>query len=166
MFVVESYSTAVIFCAITMLCWGSWANTQKLAGQRWRFELFYWDYVFGVLLAGPDLRLHPGQHGHGRTRLSGRSCPSRRTNLGSALLGGVIFNAANILSWQPSPSPAWRSRSRRHRPGPGPRRVSITRQTGRAIRCCCLPASPLSPRPSFSTPGPIANCPARPREPR
>ena len=45
----ENYSTAIIFCIITMLCWGSWANTQKLAANTWRFELFYWDYVFGIL---------------------------------------------------------------------------------------------------------------------
>ncbi|MEQ1588690.1 MAG: multidrug DMT transporter permease, partial [Cyclobacteriaceae bacterium] len=50
MFIIESYSLAVIFCFITMLCWGSWANTQKLTAGQWRFELFYWDYVFGIVL--------------------------------------------------------------------------------------------------------------------
>ena len=50
MFVLQSVPWAVAFCVVTMLCWGSWANTQKLAGKRWRFELYYWDYVFGVLL--------------------------------------------------------------------------------------------------------------------
>ena len=50
MYIVSSYSLAVILCVITMLCWGSWANTQKLAQKSWRFELFYWDYVIGILL--------------------------------------------------------------------------------------------------------------------
>ena len=50
MFIVQNYPLAVIFCIITMLCWGSWANTQKLAGKTWRFELFYWDYVIGILI--------------------------------------------------------------------------------------------------------------------
>ena len=50
MFVLESYPWAVVFCVITMLCWGSWANTQKLAKKGWRFELFYWDYTIGVLV--------------------------------------------------------------------------------------------------------------------
>ena len=50
MFIIENYPTAVIFCVITMFCWGSWANTQKLAASTWRFELFYWDYVIGILL--------------------------------------------------------------------------------------------------------------------
>ena len=49
MFVLNSYAVAAAFCVITMLCWGSWANTQKLAGKTWRFELFYWDYVLGVM---------------------------------------------------------------------------------------------------------------------
>ena len=50
MVVVESYTLAVVLCFVTMLCWGSWANTQKLATKEWRFQLFYWDYALGVLL--------------------------------------------------------------------------------------------------------------------
>ena len=63
MFVVESYSWAVFFCLITMLCWGSWANTQKLAGKEWRFELFYWDYVVGVFLLSLVMALTLGSFG-------------------------------------------------------------------------------------------------------
>ena len=33
MVVVASYTVAVLMCVITMLCWGSWANTQKLASK-------------------------------------------------------------------------------------------------------------------------------------
>ncbi len=50
MYIISSYSLAVVFTIITMLCWGSWANTRKLAGKTWRFELFYWDYVIGIFL--------------------------------------------------------------------------------------------------------------------
>lgn len=50
MFIPQTYPLAIILCVITMLCWGSWGNTQKLAGKYWRFELFYWDYVIGILL--------------------------------------------------------------------------------------------------------------------
>ncbi|MBQ7554950.1 multidrug DMT transporter permease, partial [bacterium] len=50
MFIIESYLVAVIFCFITMLCWGSWGNTQKMAAGNWRYELFYWDYVIGMML--------------------------------------------------------------------------------------------------------------------
>ncbi|MHC4571465.1 MAG: multidrug DMT transporter permease, partial [Planctomycetota bacterium] len=47
MIIVESYPLAVVMCFVTMLCWGSWANTQKLASKEWRFQLFYWDYAIG-----------------------------------------------------------------------------------------------------------------------
>ena len=50
MFIIDNYALAVLFCFITMICWGSWANTQKLASQKWPFQLFYWDYTFGILL--------------------------------------------------------------------------------------------------------------------
>lgn len=50
MFIIQNYFVAVLFCIITMLCCGSWANTQKLASKEWRFELFYWDYTIGILL--------------------------------------------------------------------------------------------------------------------
>lgn len=50
MYIVNSYTVTVIFTIITMLCWGSWAKSQKIADKKWRFELFYWDYVIGILL--------------------------------------------------------------------------------------------------------------------
>ena len=50
MYYCSDYATAVMLCVVTMLCWGSWGNTQKLAGKTWRFELFYWDYVLGLVI--------------------------------------------------------------------------------------------------------------------
>ncbi len=97
MFVIETYSTAVIFCVITMLCWGSWANTQKLAGKSWRFELFYWDYVFGVMLMAILFAFTLGSMGVAGRGFLADLKQADPANLGSALLGGVIFNAANIL---------------------------------------------------------------------
>ena len=97
MFIVQDYSVAVLLCVVTMLCWGSWANTQKLVGKRWRFELFYCDYVAGVLVMSLALALTLGNCGvHGRGFLADLRQASPGA-LGSALLGGVIFNAANIL---------------------------------------------------------------------
>src|SRR5687768_18367036 len=97
MFIIESYSLAVLFCVITMLCWGSWANTQKLASKSWRFELFYWDYVIGILLLSLISALTLGSLGEeGRSFIEDLK-QTDSANIGSALLGGVIFNAANIL---------------------------------------------------------------------
>jgi glucose uptake protein len=97
MFVLESYPWAVVFCVITMFCWGSWANTQKLARKDWRFELFYWDYTIGVLLLTLILGLTLGSHGaSGRPFLADLAQVSN-SSVYSALLGGAIFNLANIL---------------------------------------------------------------------
>jgi len=97
MFIVNSYSLAVIFCFITMLCWGSWGNTQKLAGKTWRYELFYWDYVIGILLFSILSAFTLGSFGvQGRSFIPDLS-QADWNNIGSAFLGGIIFNAANIL---------------------------------------------------------------------
>ena len=97
MLVLRSYAVAVIFCVITMLCWGSWANTQKLAGETWRFELFYWDYVFGVMLMALIFAFTIGSVGRAGRSFLADLRQAQRAHLGSALLGGVVFNAANIL---------------------------------------------------------------------
>jgi len=97
MFIINSYFLAVLFCVITMICWGSWANTQKLASKTWRFELFYWDYVIGILFLSVLMGFTMGSIGD-----SGRSFIEdlrqiNGSNYLSALLGGVIFNLSNIL---------------------------------------------------------------------
>ncbi|MDR1668168.1 MAG: GRP family sugar transporter [Bacteroidales bacterium] len=97
MFIVNNYPLAIIFCFITMLCWGSWGNTQKLAGKTWRYELFYWDYVIGILLFSLVSALTLGSVGsEGRSFIPDLS-QAEWGNIGSAFGGGVIFNAANIL---------------------------------------------------------------------
>ncbi len=97
MFILESYSLAVFFCVITMLCWGSWANTQKLAEKSWRFELFYWDYVIGIFLLSVLFAFTLGSTGElGRSFLLDIH-QADSSSIQSALLGGVIFNLANIL---------------------------------------------------------------------
>jgi glucose uptake protein len=97
MFIPQSYSLAIILCIVTMLCWGSWGNTQKLAGKSWRFELFYWDYVLGILLFAILLGFTLGSNGiNGRGFIEdmGQAEPG---NILNAVIGGIIFNASNIL---------------------------------------------------------------------
>ncbi|MBS1607125.1 MAG: multidrug DMT transporter permease [Bacteroidetes bacterium] len=97
MFIVHSYWQAILFCVITMLCWGSWANTQKLAGRSWRFELFYWDYVIGILLFALLSALTLGSMGDQGRHFTDDLAQADPGNIGMALLGGIVFNAANIL---------------------------------------------------------------------
>ena len=97
MFVVHSYSLAVLLCFVTMLCWGSWANTRKLTSKDWRFELFYWDYSIGVLLLTLVLGLTLGSLGAEGHAFGADLAQASGASIGSALLGGVVFNIANIL---------------------------------------------------------------------
>lgn len=97
MVLVQSYPVAVLMCVITMLCWGSWANMQKLASKEWRFQLFYWDYCIGVVLLTLLMAFTLGSNGSsGRGFLDDLSQASGEY-IGYALLGGIIFNIANIL---------------------------------------------------------------------
>jgi glucose uptake protein len=97
MFVVHSYSLAVLFCVITMLCWGSWANSRKLAPAGWRFELFYWDYALGVLLIAFVLGATLGTLGNGGRTFFADLAQADGASIGHALFGGAVFNLANIL---------------------------------------------------------------------
>ncbi|MCX6909550.1 MAG: multidrug DMT transporter permease [Verrucomicrobia bacterium] len=97
MIIVESYPMAVAMCVVTMLCWGSWANTQKLASKEWRFQLFYWDYAIGVFLLSLILAFTMGSSGSGGRVFCSDLAQGDGKWLGSALLGGIIFNLSNIL---------------------------------------------------------------------
>jgi len=97
MVIVESYSLAVVLCFVTMLCWGSWANTQKLASKEWKFQLFYWDYSIGVLLLSLILAFTLGSFGEEGRGFIEDLVLANRTSILYALLGGIIFNLANIL---------------------------------------------------------------------
>lgn len=97
MFSVNSYSLAVVFCFITMLSWGSWANSQKIAAKSWRFELFYWDYVLGILLFALLFGFtfgSMGKTGVGFAQSIGQASASSIIN---PIIGGIIFNLSNIL---------------------------------------------------------------------
>ncbi|WP_225035265.1 multidrug DMT transporter permease [Winogradskyella sp. SM1960] len=97
MFIIDNYFLAVFLCVITMLCWGSWANTQKLASKKWGFPLFYWDYTLGVVLLSLVFGLTLGSNGEvGQSFLPNLGDASINA-IFYAFLGGVIFNIANLL---------------------------------------------------------------------
>lgn len=93
MFTVTGLDLAIPLCIVTMLGWGSWANTQKLAGKtRWQFPLYYWDYAIGVVLLSLLFLFGLG----GRESID--SLTSAATGaIHFALFSGVIFNISNIL---------------------------------------------------------------------
>ncbi len=107
MFIVENYAMAVVLCFITMMCWGSWGNTQKLAAKTWRYELFYWDYVIGMLLFSLLIGFTLGSIGsEGRHFIDDLSQASW-ASIGSVLIGGVVCFLRQSL-W---PGCRWRFRS-------------------------------------------------------
>jgi glucose uptake protein len=98
MLFVENYAVAVALCVVTMVCWGSWGNTQKLASSdKWKYQLFYWDYGLGILISALLIAFTAGSVGtQGRGFLADIQ-QAGLSHLGLAFLGGVLFNLSNIL---------------------------------------------------------------------
>jgi glucose uptake protein len=98
MFTVDSLPIAILFCIVTMLGWGSWANTQKLAGRtKWPFELFYWDYAIGVFLLSILFMFTLGSTGHSGVGAMQNLREAAPHLVARAISSGVLFNIANIL---------------------------------------------------------------------
>jgi glucose uptake protein len=98
MFVVQNPELAIVFCLVTMLGWGSWANTQKLAGkEKWPFPLYYWDYGLGVLLIGVALALALGEAGASGMSTRANLAQSSFRPVATAAASGALFNVSNIL---------------------------------------------------------------------
>jgi len=96
MFLPETYQSALMLMLLSMLCWGSWANTLKL-GPRYRFQLFYWDYAIGLALAAVVLGLTAGSMGHSGPTLLADLPATAPILILYAVIGGAVFNVANLL---------------------------------------------------------------------
>ncbi|MGP8253858.1 MAG: AcrB/AcrD/AcrF family protein [Terracidiphilus sp.] len=96
MFLPETYQSALMLMILSMLCWGSWANTLKLC-PRYRFQLFYWDYAIGLALAAVVLGLTAGSMGHSGPALLPDLSATAPILIFYAVIGGVVFNVANLL---------------------------------------------------------------------
>lgn len=93
----ETYLSALLLAILSMICWGSWANSYKLT-EKWRFELFYWDYAVGVLLAVLVAAYTFGSLGSDRFSFSDDlMLVAGKRNIAYGFLAGVIFNLANML---------------------------------------------------------------------
>ncbi|MCF7310754.1 hypothetical protein L3W92_24525 [Escherichia coli] len=91
MFIVESYAVAIIMCFITMICWGSWANTTKLvSNKKWEFPLFYWDYSIGLLLCSLLFAFTLGSMGEAGRSFIPDIQQASSSSLMSAILAGII----------------------------------------------------------------------------
>ena len=91
-----TYGVALLLIVFTMLCWGSWANTFKLAG-KWRFELFYYDYAVGVLIMATIAALTFGSMGDSSLTFVDNMMVAGNRKIAFGLAAGVVFNLANML---------------------------------------------------------------------
>lgn len=97
MVLIQNYPLAVFFFVISMICWGSWANMQKVAEKKWRFELFYWDLSIGLLLFATLAAFTLGSLGDAGRPFMEDLSHADSSSIFYAMLGGVVWNLGNIL---------------------------------------------------------------------
>lgn len=91
MYIPETFAAAFGLTLLSMLCWGSWANSFSLTRGKYRFELFYWDYAVGIMvgvlvlaaLLGPQSALFHGSMDPGKVAWG--------------IASGVVFNIGTVL---------------------------------------------------------------------
>lgn len=97
MIILTNYWLAILFCVFAMICWGSWANTQKMVEKTWRFELFYWDMVLGIVILCTLAAFTLGSFGSdGRSFLEDIQQADIKS-IGFAMLGGALWNLGTLL---------------------------------------------------------------------
>ncbi len=96
MFLPETYQVTLALMILSMLCWGSWANTLKLC-PKFRFQLFYWDYAIGLFAGAVALGLTAGSLGRSGSPFIAAVVETTPSRMLWAICGGVIFNIANLL---------------------------------------------------------------------
>src|SRR5579863_7323074 len=96
MILTHTYIATLLLLFFSMLCWGSWANTQKMSG-KWRFELFYFDYAFGVLLVAVVCAFTFGSAGYDGFSFMDDLMNGGKRYAAMGFGAGVIFNLANML---------------------------------------------------------------------
>jgi len=96
MILTATYQFALFLMILSMLCWGSWANTLKLC-PGYRFQLFYWDYTIGLLLATVVWGLTAGSMGNAGPSFLDAVAHTSSGAILFALCGGIVFNIANLL---------------------------------------------------------------------
>src|SRR5437762_10669524 len=96
MFTPSSMTVALMMMITAAICWGSWANTYK-GVKNYRFELFLWDYAIGIFLSSLIFAFTLGSAGHDSSSFVNNVQSTDTLNIVSSLIGGVIFNLANLL---------------------------------------------------------------------
>lgn len=87
---------SLLLLILTLFCWGSWANTQKLV-YKWRFELFYYDFALGVALCALIAVYTLGSANPQELTVSDNMLIAGYRKIAYAVAAGLIINLANIM---------------------------------------------------------------------
>jgi glucose uptake protein len=82
---------------LCLLCWGSWPVFHKMA-KKYRFELFYFDFGFGLGLMALVCAFTFGSLGFDGFNFSDDLLNARREEWLFAILAAMIFNFGNMLT--------------------------------------------------------------------
>lgn len=97
MILIHEFLPAVVFLLFSMVCWGSWSNTQKMTAKTWRFELFYFDFVWGLLLTAIIAAFTLGSFGADGRSFTDDLAQADTTSMLYAIAGGVVWNLGTLL---------------------------------------------------------------------
>jgi glucose uptake protein len=92
----QSNSLVLILMIASMLLLGAWASLFKAAG-KWRFELFYFDFAFGLLLAAIIFSFTFGDLGYDGFTFMDDLQHAGKHQWVYCFLSGIIFNIGNML---------------------------------------------------------------------
>ncbi|NYF80767.1 GRP family sugar transporter [Granulicella arctica] len=92
----EQYVVVLGFMIVSMVCWGSWANTLKLC-PRFAFQLFYWDYTIGLMVGALFWGFTLGSSGASGLSFVEDLKQVQMSSILWAAAGGAVFNLANLL---------------------------------------------------------------------
>src|SRR6202163_651008 len=91
-----SQAATLALLVISLICWGSWANTLKLAG-RWRFELYYYDFAIGFALLAVVAAFTAGSLNSNELTFQENFLITGYRNIAFIVAAGIIFNLGNML---------------------------------------------------------------------
>ena len=91
-----SQAATLALLIISLICWGSWANTLKLAG-KWRFELYYYDFALGFAVLAVAAAFTGGLMNSGELTFQDNFLITSYRSMAYVMAAGAIFNLGNML---------------------------------------------------------------------
>jgi glucose uptake protein len=87
---------SLLLLILTFICWGSWANTQKLV-FKWRFELFYYDFTLGLAICVAIAAFTLGSMNSQDLTVSDNMMIAGYRKMAYAVFAGLIVNLGYIF---------------------------------------------------------------------